>query len=72
MPLWLESDIDALVDEGTTIQNRLLRSCSIKTCEDNSRVFTHLMFRRKVKVALWLLTDNSRGSFLSFLVIPLS
>jgi len=52
LPLWLEGDIDALVDEGATIQNRLLRSCSTKNHEDNACVFARLMFQGKVKAAL--------------------
>jgi len=32
--------------------------------EDNSRVFARLMFQGKVKAALRMLMDNSRGSFL--------
>ena len=61
---WIEGDIDALVDEGITIQNRLLCSCIAKTREDNARVFARLMFKGMVKASLWLLTDNSRSSFL--------
>ena len=43
----------------------MIRSCSTKTHEDNARVFVRLMFQGKVKAAFRLLTDNSRGSFLS-------
>ena len=46
--------------EGTTIQDRM---CHSRNNEDNSHVFARLMFRGKVKAALRMLMDNSRGSF---------
>jgi len=42
-------DIDALVDEAITIQNRLLYSCSSRTRENNACVFARLMLQGKVK-----------------------
>jgi len=54
LPLWLGGDIDALVAEGTTIQDCTYHHTSTRT---NACVFVHLMFQGKVSIT------NAYGQF---------
>lgn len=63
LALWEEGSIDELLSEGNTIQKHLRSSRFNQT--DTARRFAHLMFSGKVKSALNLLSNESRGSMLS-------
>ena len=64
---WLDGDLDNLLFEGRTLQQRIPKSAP----EDNSkrqkrhaRSFANLMFEGKTKAAIRLLTEESKGGVL--------
>ena len=61
---WAEGDIDQLLHEGHTIQRQLISSRNPKQEEQSARTFSRLMMEGKVKAALWLISDQEKGSVL--------
>ena len=60
-----KGDIETLLCEGRTIQNRLSRShMSHQNDESTTRIFAKLMFQGKTKSALRLITEQKRGDIL--------
>ena len=66
LQLWLEGNIDSLMDEGRTIQLQFTRSHSTKeiSAQQTARTFAKLMMEDKVRAALRLIAeDNGGGPF---------
>ena len=63
---WESGDIDCLLQEGRTIQKRLTSSSNKFTMSDEhlARSFSNLMMVGKVKAALRLITNHSKGGLL--------
>ena len=63
---WEDGDIDSLLLEGRTIQRQLTTSSNKTTMSDEhlARSFSKLMMVGKVKAALRLITDHSKGGLL--------
>ena len=64
---WREGDIPELIREGKTIQCRLpsTPTQANRSNEQRSRTFAKLMMEGKVKAAIRLLSDDSRGGVLT-------
>ncbi len=65
-PLWRNGQIDELLAEGRTLQNRLSKlptntNRNYETKDPDARFFANKMFQGKVKQALNLLTTNTSG-----------
>ena len=58
--LWYAGDLDSLLQETRTIQQHL--GAGNPRSNDTSRVFANLMMRKKVKAAIHLLTEDTKGS----------
>ena len=64
--LWRAGEIDCLINEGRTIQNRLIRSKHLRKDEDRlSFRFAKMMMEGKTRSALRLLQDEHQGTVLS-------
>ena len=61
---WQEGDLNELLREGRTIQQRLSKASPPFKKEKISRSFANLMFRGKTKAALRLLSEQSKGGVL--------
>ena len=64
---WLDGDLDNLLFEGRTLQQRIPKSVleeNSKRHKRHARSFTNLMFEGKTKAAIRLLTEESKGGFL--------
>ena len=62
LKLWEEGDVEGLLQEGRTIQQRLLRSPQIARIEQQrARSFAKLMMEGKVRAALRLLSEQEGG-----------
>ena len=59
MKLWLDGDIQALLDEGKFIQKRLGRATSPSNNDAITRIFRDLMLQGKVQSAY--LSRNTNG-----------
>ena len=65
--LWRDGQLDDLLAEGRTLQERLSKLPSDRKKKDNvpaDRLFANKMFQGKVKSALNLLTNKTRGGLL--------
>ena len=60
---WLDGDLNELLREGRTIQQRILKSSPAKNKEHLARSFANLMFQGKTRAALRLLSDQSKGGY---------
>ena len=59
---WSEGDLNDLVMEGRTLQNRLGKGGFFKKDEDNiARSFSNLMFKGNTSAALQLLSQSGKG-----------
>ena len=66
LKLWAAGDLDGLISEGRTIQNRLVTAPHGPSSEERlAQSFAKLMFHGKIKSAMRLLTNNGRGSKLN-------
>ena len=61
--LWSNGDLDELVREGRTIQQRLPKNGPTKANSNLARSFSNLMFAGKCKAALDLLSERKKGEF---------
>ena len=61
---WKDGDIDGLMREGRTIQTHLQSRRHNASEEQNSRVFSKLMFEGKTRAALRYLSENSSSGLL--------
>ena len=61
LQLWLNGDVEALLAEGCTIQQRLGARKPSGRGTDEARAFANLMKKGKVKDAMRLLSDDSKG-----------
>ena len=63
LQLWLEGNIDSLMDEGRTIQLQFTRSHSTKekSAQQTARTFAKLMMEGKVRAALRLIAEDNGG-----------
>ena len=64
LQLWLDGNIDALLDEGECIQNRLTKSTTSQSTDVIARTFRNLMLQGKVQSALNYISRNSSGGVL--------
>ena len=64
MDIWLDGDIQSLLDEGNCIQMRLCRSSPPLNNDNNSRIFRDLMLQGKVQSALRYLCKQTSGGVL--------
>jgi hypothetical protein len=62
--LWLDGDIEALLDEGECIQKRLSKSTTPQSNDVIARTFRSLMLQGKVQSALRYISRNSNGGVL--------
>ena len=62
--LWSNGDLDELVREGRTIQQRLPKNGPTKANSNIARSFSNLMFTGKCKAALDLLSREEKGGIL--------
>ena len=60
--LWHAGDLDSLLQEARTIQQRLGASNPRSNDNDMPRVLANLMMKGKVKTATRLLTEDTKGS----------
>ena len=65
MELWLDGDIQALLDEGKCIQKRLGKATSPSNNVAIARTFRDLMLQGKVQGALRYLSRNTNGGVLN-------
>jgi len=61
---WLQGDLNELMREGRTIQQRIPKSSSSMKNAQLARSFANLMFQGKTKAALRLLSEQSKGGVL--------
>ena len=61
---WREGDLNELLREGRTIQQRISKTSPSFNTEQTSRSFANLMFQGKTKAALRLLSEQSKGGVL--------
>ena len=61
---WSKGDLNELMREGRTIQQRIPKSSQSMKSEHLARSFANLMFQGKTKAALRLLSDKNRGGLL--------
>ena len=61
---WLNGELDELVREGRTIQQRLPKSRPARADSNIARTFSNLMFKGKCKAALDLLSESDKGGIL--------
>ena len=63
LSLWKGGNLDSLLEEGQTIQNRLSRECNSRNTPSDqlSRKFSKFMMEGKVRGALRLLADENTG-----------
>ena len=61
---WREGDLNELLREGRTIQQRISKTSPSFNNEQISRSFANLMFQGKTKAALRLLSEQSKGGVL--------
>ena len=62
LKLWTEGDLEGLLQEGRTIQQRLLRSHHTTRNEQQcARSFTKLMMEGRVRAALRMLSEQEGG-----------
>ena len=61
LQLWLDGNIDSLMDEGRTIQLQFTRSHSTqeKSAQQTARTFAKLMMEGKVRAAFRLIAENN-------------
>ena len=59
MDIWLDGDIQSLLDEGNCIQMQLCRSSSPLNNDNNSRILRDLMLQGKVQAVLILAQNIS-------------
>ena len=64
MEKWKEGDLNSLLNEGRTIQDRLPKTYSDKSEQQLSRSFANMMFQGKIQAALQLLSNKGKGSVL--------
>ena len=64
LQLWFDGNIDALLDEGECIQNRLTKSTTSQSTDVIARTFRNLMLQGKVQSALNCISRNSSGGIL--------
>ena len=63
LSLWLDGDIQALLDEGHTIQRYLHPQIKRSSDRQDATVFTRFMSEGKVRAALHMLSSqNNNGS----------
>ena len=63
--LWQNKQINELVDEGCSIQNRLSQEGKkLRDMEEIARMFSHLMMQGKINPAIRLLDQNNTGGIL--------
>ena len=62
--LWDEGNIQAILDEATTIQNKLYSSRKTRSNEDIVRIFSNLIFEGKLGSALKFLDEQSENAVL--------
>ena len=62
--MWINGDIEALLDEGKCIQKRLNKSTNSKCDDTIGRTFRDLMLQGKVQSALNYILRNSNGGVL--------
>ena len=63
--LWLEGDIAALMEEGRTIQHQLKHQKSARAPHQTARIFAKLMMEGKVRAAIRLISEESKGGLLN-------
>ena len=61
---WLDGNLNDLVLEGRTIQQRIPKSQPQDSQKHLARSFTNLMFEGKTKAAIHLLTEEAKGGLL--------
>ncbi len=61
---WKDGDLESLLEEGRSIQNRLPRIRKAESDSHLARTFANLMFKGKIHAALDLLSNNGRGGVL--------
>ena len=64
LKIWSDGDLNELIREGRTIQQRIPTSSPTSNQERLARSFANLMFQGKTKAALRLLTDQAKGGIL--------
>ena len=64
LDLWLQGDLETLLDEGKCIQNRLGNVTQASSDETVSRIFRDLVIQGKVQSALRYLSRNTSGGVL--------
>ncbi len=65
LTIWKTGHIDALLQEGRTIQGRLPKPGSTRMDEDNTaQAFSKLMVQGKTKAALWLISEQCTSGVL--------
>ena len=62
---WMNGDINSLLDEGRTIQQRLDGQHKQRSGEHTARVFAKLMMEGKVRAALRLISEDDNGGILT-------
>ena len=61
---WLNGDLEELMREGRTIQQRLPKGGPTRASPNLARTFSNLMFKGKCKAALDLLSNSGKGGVL--------
>ena len=61
---WKDGDLESLLGEGRSIQNRLPRIRKAESDSHLARTFANLMFKGKIHAGLDLLSNNGRGGVL--------
>ena len=65
---WKDGDITNLLEEGTTIQARMLRPSHQKgNVKNRSKQFAHLVFGGKIKQATNMLSEEGKGGILRWM-----
>ena len=65
LSLWLDGDIEALLDEGRTIQRYLHPQIKRSSDRQDATVFTRFMSEGKVRAALHMLSSQSNNGSLA-------